>query len=242
MGGTAWFEFETQSDASEGWAVTESECLREIFRILYDAESGEGGDGVFEDFVSSPRPIRGSHIIQIVAEAGASPTDSYSLEVEAEGMSVILAENAAIGDISRGGCGFRSAGTSITPFAPVKIDIKRGSDPNSVKLKGKGVIPVAILGSGNFRVEEVDVNTLAFGPDGAAPAEKKTGKQRRKAKSYLEDANGDGLTHLVSQYRAQETGIAASDSQACLTGETVDGTLFERCDSVRIELKHWRRP
>ncbi len=46
------------------------------------------------------------------------------------------------------------------------------------------------------------------------------------------DVNGDRFTDLVSEYWIEETGIAFGDTEACLTGETLDGVPLGGCDAV----------
>jgi hypothetical protein len=49
---------------------------------------------------------------------------------------------------------------------------------------------------------------------------------------HPEDVNSDGLTDLVSHYRTDEAWI--EDGEACVTGETLDGTPFSGCDVVSV--------
>jgi hypothetical protein len=143
-----------------------------------------------------------------------------------------LSEAEAISDDGRtlAGWGINPQGSTEAWVATlpepldVYIDVKPGNDVNKVNPMGGGVIPVAILGSGAFDVEEVDTSTLAFGADGAAPMHYQGG--------HVMDVNGDGFDDLISHYRTQEAGIALGDMEVCLTGETLDATPFEGCDAI----------
>ena len=84
---------------------------------------------------------------------------------------------------------------------------------------------MALRGWDGFDVNKVDVTTLAFGPSGAAFDHSRG--------PHFEDVDGDGFLDLVTHYRAEETGIAFGDMEACLRGERLDGTPFGGCDSVR---------
>jgi hypothetical protein len=107
----------------------------------------------------------------------------------------------------------------------VGIDIKPGSDPNSINPSLDGDLPVAIFGSDSFDVADVDVATLAFGPIGAS--------FDHSHGPHFEDLSGDGLTDLMVHFRIEETGIVLGEMQACVAGETLDRTPFEGCDAVR---------
>jgi hypothetical protein len=107
----------------------------------------------------------------------------------------------------------------------IAIDIKPGSDSNRINPSGRGNLRVAILGSSTFDVEDVDVTTLAFGPDDAPTARAAGGRHR--------DVNADGFLDLLAHFRNDETGIEFGDTEACLIGETLDGAPFSGCDSVR---------
>jgi hypothetical protein len=120
----------------------------------------------------------------------------------------------------------RIEGTSSCP-AP-EIDVKPGSDVNSINPMGRGVVSVAILGSEGFDVLDVDTSTLSFGPRGAGGAAPTHG-----IGGHPEDVDGDGLTDLVSHYGVQQTGIAFGETEACVKGELLDGRSFEGCDTIR---------
>lgn len=112
------------------------------------------------------------------------------------------------------------------------IDIKPGSDPNSINpKKSEGVISVAILTTSkadgdpiDFDATQVDPSTVTFGPDGATEVHNQ---------GHLEDVDSDGDTDMVLHFRTQETGIQVGDTEASLEGKTTDGKDFKGTDSIR---------
>lgn len=102
----------------------------------------------------------------------------------------------------------------------VTIDIKPGSDQNSMNPKNKGVIPVAVLGSSDFDATQVDSSTVRFGPNAASP----------NHGGHIEDANGDGVLDKVFHFKTQDTGIECGDTEATLTGTTFEGQAIMGSD------------
>lgn len=107
----------------------------------------------------------------------------------------------------------------------VDIDIMPGSPKNSINLKGKGVIPVAILTTDTFDATVVDPMPVEFGPDGAIEAH---------GTGHIEDIDGDGDFDLLLHFNTRDTGIACEDTAASITGETFNGQLIEGFDAIRI--------
>ena len=114
---------------------------------------------------------------------------------------------------------------------PISIDIKPGSDENKINAKSKGVIPVVIFGSTSFDVSLIDVLTLRL--ENASPSHDLSDPDVYD--SHLEYVNGDGFIDLVSHYSQKQTGLLKEDTQACISGFTVDGTPIDGCDSVIVK-------
>ena len=111
-------------------------------------------------------------------------------------------------------------------FECVEIDIKPGSDPNSINPSSKGVIPVAILGSASFDVADVDVTTLVF----MAASDLTTSPN--VIGFGFEDVNDDGFLDLVAHFRTQTTWINCNTTLGQLYGHTIDGLDFIGFDSI----------
>lgn len=120
------------------------------------------------------------------------------------------------------------------PFLPILIDIKPGSYPNSFNPNGNGVIPIAILGSADLDVADVDVSTLSF--EGASVRV----KGNDSPQCSVQDVSGpggipDGYPDLVCQFLDDfPEGWLPGDGGASVTGYLLDGTPIAGSDSISI--------
>ena len=113
----------------------------------------------------------------------------------------------------------------------VDIDIKPGSDPNSINPNSNGVISVAILTTStaageplDFDATTVDPLSVEFGPNGATESH---------GKGHIEDVDGDGDLDLVLHFKTQETGIQCGDTEVSLSGETFGGQDITGTDAIQ---------
>lgn len=110
----------------------------------------------------------------------------------------------------------------------VAVDIKPGSNPNSIHLASKGTVPVAILGSASFSAASVNPTTVTL----AGATVKLTGKGKPMAS--LEDVNRDGYPDLVVHVLTSALQLNISDTTATLNGQTYDSLSIAGTDSVRV--------
>ena len=103
----------------------------------------------------------------------------------------------------------------------VSIDIKPGSYPNSINLKSKGNVPVAVLTTDVFDATTVDPASVVFA--GASPL-----------RWAYEDVDGDGDIDLLFHFDTQELNLDGNSTEASLTGVTFDGVPIHGVDSVNI--------
>ena len=123
-----------------------------------------------------------------------------------------------------------TAELSFEVVTPVDIDIKPGSDPNSINLCGAGVVPVAIFGSADFDVSTIDVSSLRLG-DSSVKLVGKVG--REKSLCRIEDVDNDGFDDMVCQFSTVELVETAATVSLEVLGTNAAGN-FVGSDSVNI--------
>ena len=128
----------------------------------------------------------------------------------------------------------------VCDIIEVTIDIKPGSDPSSVNCKANkkgdinGVVPVAIFGSENFDV--IDIEIVSMSLVGSEPIQ----VFEVPDKLHIEDLNEDGFDDVVLHLDKAEVCEATEDAplkesvDVELSGETTDETQFVGIGDIRI--------
>jgi len=139
----------------------------------------------------------------------------------------------------------------VTCVVPVTINIKPGSNPNSVSLKGGSSVSVAVLTTqageyGNplaFDARTIDPLSVRFGPRDLVQPNLGGGSEIHYT-GHLEDAfeldekTRDHDTDMVLHFYALQSGLSTSDTEACVKGDWIgaDGNRhkFFGCDAIRV--------
>lgn len=104
----------------------------------------------------------------------------------------------------------------------IEIDIKPGCNPNTINLKSRGVVPVALLSEGDFKAGDIDPGSVEFA--GAKPV-----------RSTLCDVDCDGDMDMLFHFRTRQLVDLNEDStEAELTFTSTDEEQITVTDSVRI--------
>lgn len=208
---------------STSWIVTDHEAYRGAGSLSYNDFSTNG-----DDFVFSGTLEIGPYTVRAIPKPGAAPDATYSVTVTVGANTTTLAENVPISQIPPLGYGVQSDGTALTPFIPVVVDIKPGTNSDPINPTSKGAIPVAMLSTTQFDApSEIDPTSLRFG---------RTGNEASLAFCNVngQDVNGDGLPDLVCHFYTQKTGFQNGDTLGILTGTTMTGTLIRGTDKLSI--------
>jgi len=115
------------------------------------------------------------------------------------------------------------------------IDIKPGSYPNAININGNGVIPVAVLGSADFVVDQIVINgdTPTFA--GLAVRVKPNGLYQYSIKDISgPEGVPDGYDDLVCQFVDDPDLWKAGNDVAELTGYLKNGTQFAGSDFITV--------
>ncbi|UCD03623.1 MAG: hypothetical protein JSW73_03725 [Candidatus Woesearchaeota archaeon] len=135
-------------------------------------------------------------------------------------------------------CGFGGE----EPGLEVYVDIKPSSCPNPINPKGKGVIPVAILGTEDFDVTTIDPATvqLTLEDNGVSPlrwAYEDVGTPFEGELCDCHDLNGDGYLDLTLKFDKQEAIdiLGLDDYMGETLPFTITGNLLEEFGSTAFE-------
>jgi len=131
----------------------------------------------------------------------------------------------------------------------VAVDIKPGSCPNPLNVRSRGVLPVAIVGTADFDVTEVDPDTVFL--EGVAPlrwsyedvATPSEPLSEKESCFDCTDEGPDGILDLTLKFETQEVVAAigpVTDGECVvleLSGALDDGTVITGEDVVVIKKK-----
>ncbi|MCP4263376.1 MAG: tandem-95 repeat protein, partial [Planctomycetes bacterium] len=176
-------------------------------------------DGDTLSVASVIQPTNGTVVINADNTVTYTPTASFN---GLDSFTYIVSDG-------NGGTDTATVTIDVTPVggAPiVNIDIYPNRAPNYVFLSRNYTIYVAVMGSAQFDVTDIDSSSVLFG---------RTGTEASSVRApILRDLNGDGFLDAMYGFQTFDCGFQLGDTEGWLTGLTVDGTSFVSSDSVLV--------
>ncbi len=194
-----------------------------------DLARGAGTHANFYDFVMVSGLHAGRPVDSRTVFLG-EVNDWKTIELAGEMDRVVVFSSAFYVNFRFGVDNLRWDGGPEPVAATVDIDIKPGNARNAINLGSRGVVPVALYGSADFDVQDVDPDQLQFGPAGAAEAA--GAELAHLSGPHVDHRNDDGHLDLLLHFSVPDAGLAEDDELACVHGMTLQGTPFEGCDAV----------
>jgi uncharacterized repeat protein (TIGR01451 family) len=142
-----------------------------------------------------------------------------------------------------------TASVMVECVLPVAINVKPGGFPNAVNLKGAAPVAVLTTRAGEyglplgFDATTIDPTTVRFGPasvvlGGGGGATEVHGAGHPEDSYELDETTRDGDLDLVLHFRAADSGLTSSSTEACVAGTFAgaDGIPHEffGCDSIKV--------
>ena len=117
----------------------------------------------------------------------------------------------------------------------VDIDVKPGSDPNSVNVNTKGVLPVAIIGSDDFDATQIDPSSI-IGVTTSVDAFVDAFDDEWFAtplRCSIDDVNDDGILDVNCKFSKEGLMLDCWTNGIIISGNLFDGTPFTGSDTIR---------
>jgi len=118
---------------------------------------------------------------------------------------------------------------SITASAAtqVEIDVSPGRESSRLRLGSRDRVRVALRGSDDLDVRDVDPETLRLGRADAQPI---AGPRGPRVK--ITRVNRERRRDLLTVFDVRELGVAYGDTELCLHAQTYSGETIEGCDRI----------
>ena len=170
-----------------------------------------------------PNPVDGLYDIQVIGTGDGDYTLTFFIyDNEGESREIVQEGSIVQNDIQEFELNYLTEDVQqIETYQSVNIDIKPGSEQNSINLESKGVIPVAVLSNQFFDVQEIDIESILFAE--ASPPKWK-----------IEDVDDDGDLDLMLHFETQFLDLSPTDTGAILIGKLNDKTPIKGTDSIEI--------